>query len=184
MLARAYFHAGQKNEAAEMCSQLLRRYPYCLDANRVLVELLPETEQGESVQTYRKRVNEMDPYAAYTTGSVFRTDEVSDAAVSLERLEWDGQPVDMGPEWSESQGIGRDESTAASGEEPDWLKAGLTPESPAAASPQGDELASISGSLPTPTVGGEDEIPEFLREAGWGEDTGAFQEGSGTLGCF
>jgi len=189
LLARAYFHAGQKNEAAEMCSQLLRRYPYCLDANRVLVELLPETEHGENVQTYRKRVNEMDPYTAYTTGSVFRADEVADAAVSLERLEWDGQPVDMGPDWGESSGIRRDEDAAASGEEPDWLKAGLTPESlaastPTALFPQGEGPASASGSLPTPTVGGEDEIPEFLREAGWGEDTGTFQEGSGTFGVF
>ena len=165
LLARAYFHSGQKNESAEMCSQLLRRYPYCLDANRVLVELLPETEHGESVQTYRKRVNEMDPYSAYAAGSVFRSDEVADAAVSLERLEWDGQSVDMGPEWVESQGIGRDEGAVASGEEPDWLKAGLTPESPA---------------TPAPTAGGEEEIPEFMRAAGWGEDTGTFQEGPGT----
>ena len=121
LLARAYFHAGQKSEAAEMCSQLLRRYPYCLDANRVLVELLPETERGENTQVYRKRVNELDPYATFTTGSVFQTDEVPDAAVSLDRLDWDGQPVEMGPEWGESLGIGRDEGAAPSDEEPDWL---------------------------------------------------------------
>ena len=128
LLARAYYHSGQKNEAADVCSQLLRRYPYCLDANRVLVELLPETEHGENVQVYRNRVNEMDPYAAYASDSVFRSDEVPDAAVSLERLEWDGQPVDMGPEWGESLGIGRDEGAAPSDEEPDWLKEGLTPQ--------------------------------------------------------
>ena len=49
-------------------------------------------------------------------------------------------------------------------------------------SPQGDESASALGSLPVPSAGGDDEIPEFLREAGWGENTGTFQEGSGTLG--
>lgn len=187
LLARAYFHSGNKNESAEICSQLLRRYPYCLDANRVLVELLPETEHGESVQTYRKRVNEMDPYAAYATGSVFHTDEVSDASVGLERLEWDGQSVDMGPEWGESQGISRDQDTAGSDEEPDWLKAALTPETPGAPTstaspPPGEEPAPVSDSLPAPTAnGGEDEIPEFLREAGWGEDTGTFQEGASPL---
>ena len=177
LLARAYFHSGQKNESAEMCSQLLRRYPYCLDANRVLIELLPETEHGESIQTYRNRVNEMDPYAAYATGSVFRSDEVADSAISLERLEWDGQPAIMGPAWVESQGIGRDEGIVTSGEEPDWLKTGLAPESPATPS-WIEEPASVSGSFATPTAGGEDEIPEFLRAAGWGEDTGTFQEGS------
>jgi competence ComEA-like helix-hairpin-helix protein len=186
LLARAYFHSGQKSEAAEMCSQLLRRYPYCLDANRVLVELLPETERGESTQVYRKRVNELDPYAAFVTGSVFHTDEIPDAAVSLERLDWTGQPVEMGPEWSESMGIGLGEKTAAEDEEPDWLKSGLASGSfgasaSTASSPQGEESASVSGGLPIPSAGGEDEIPEFLRKAGWGEDTGTFQEGLGVF---
>jgi len=178
LLARAYFLAGQKSEAAEMCSQLLRGYPYCLDANRVLVELLPETEYSENVQSYRQRVYEMDPYAAYATGSVFRSDEVSDATVNLERLEWDGESVEMGPAWSESLGIGREEGSAETDEEPDWLKTALTPETTAAPTLT-REPASAPGSLPIPTEGGEDEIPEFLREAGWGESTGAFQEAPG-----
>jgi competence ComEA-like helix-hairpin-helix protein len=186
LLARAYFHAGQKSEAAEMCSQLLRRYPYCLDANRVLVELLPETERGESTQVYRKRVNELDPYAAFVTGSVFHTDEIPDAAVSLERLDWTGQPVEMGPEWSESMGIGLGEKAVAEDEEPDWLKTGLASgtfgaSTPTASSPHGEDAASVSGGLPVPSAGGEDEIPDFLRQAGWGEDTGTFQEGPGVF---
>lgn len=170
LLARAYFHAGQKNEAAEMCSQLLRRYPYCLDANRVLVELLPETERGESTQVYRQRVNELDPYAAFVSGSIFRSEEVPDAAVSLERLEWDGQPVDLGQDWRESRGIGLADQTTASDEEPDWLKAGLS-------------SGSLSASLPTEEAASssDDDIPEFLREAGWGRDTGAYKEGPGIV---
>jgi competence ComEA-like helix-hairpin-helix protein len=180
LLALAYFRAGQKSEAAEMCSQLLRRYPYCLDANRVLVELLPETERGESTQVYRKRVNELDPYATFTTGSVFHTDEVPDAAVSLERLDWNGQPVEMGSEWGESMRIGLGEKSTAEDEEPDWLKTGLASGS-FGASASIEESASASGSLPAPSAGGEEEIPEFLRKAGWGEDTGTFQEGLGAL---
>jgi tetratricopeptide (TPR) repeat protein len=95
LLARAYFHAGQQGEAAEMCSQLLRRFPYCFTANRVLTELLPQTERSEKVQAYRNRVNELDPYAAFVTGSVFHTEKVPDATVSLERLESNGQPEEM-----------------------------------------------------------------------------------------
>ena len=175
LLALAYFRGGQKSEAAEMCSQLLRGYPYCFDANRVLVELLPQTEQGESVQTYRKRINELDPYLAFVTGSVFHTDEVPDAAVSLERLEWDGQPVDMGPAWGESS-VGLDETSAASDEEPDWLRDAMTADVLSASNEE--EPESVSGGLPVPTPSAEeDEIPDFLREAGWGKDTGAFQEG-------
>lgn len=180
LLARAYYHAGQKGEAAEMCSQLLRRYPYCFDANRVLVELLPETERGESTQVYRKRVNELDPYATFTTGSVFHTEEVPDAAVSLERLDWDGQPVDMQPEWGESMGIGLGDQVSTGDEEPDWLRSGLGSD----ASLLGGEPASGTGSIPVPSAGSDDEIPEFLREAGWGEDSGTFKEGSGDFGSL
>jgi len=180
LLARAYFHAGQKNEAAEMCSQLLRRYPYCLDANRVLVELLPETERGESTVAYRKRVNELDPYATFTTGSVFHTDEVPDAAVSLDRLEWDGQAVEMGQDWGETRGIGLLGEGKTTEEEPDWLKSGLEAGTLSASSSD-EESASAPGSLPIPTAGGDDDIPDFLREAGWGENTGTFKEGSGSF---
>jgi competence protein ComEA len=107
------------------------------------------------------------------TGSVFHADEVADAAVSLERLDWDGQPVDLGQEWKDSLGIERGDKTAAGGEEqePDWLKTGLTSGSFSASTPT-EEPASVSGS--------ENDIPEFLREAGWGKDTGAYQEGPGT----
>jgi competence ComEA-like helix-hairpin-helix protein len=169
LLAQAYFRAGQKGEAAEVCSRLLKLYPYCLDANRVLVELLPETEQGESVQVYRQRVNEMDPYAAFVTRSVFHTEEVSDSVVSIERLEWDGEPVLVRSDWSESAGIGRDESAAPREEEPDWLRSALMDETPG---------ASDSTEEPAP-VSSDDDIPDFMREAGWGESTGSFQEGPG-----
>jgi len=172
LLARAYFHAGQKNEAAEICSQLLRRYPYCFDANRVLVELLPETERGESPQVYRHRINELDPYATYTTGSVFHTEEVPDAAVSLERLDWDGQPVDLGQEWRDSLGIRLTDKTVAGDEEPDWLRTGLASGSFSASMPT-EEPASVSGS--------EDDIPDFLRDAGWGKDSGTIRESAGTF---
>ena len=172
LLARAYFHAGQKSEAAEICSQLLRRYPYCFDANRVLVELLPETERGESPEASRQRVNELDPYATFVTGSVFNTEEVADAAINLERLDWNGEPVDLGQEWRDSLGIGRGDKTTDVEEEPDWLKTGLTSGSFSASAPTAGP-ASVSSS--------DDEIPDFLREAGWGKDTGAYKEGPGSF---
>ena len=170
LLARAYFHSGQKGEAAEICSQLLRRYPYCFDANRVLVELLPDAEQGESPQVSRHRVNELDPYATFATGSVFQLEEVPDAAVSLEHLDWDGRPVDMGQEWKDSLGIGRGEQETTD-EEPDWLKADLSSGSFSASTPAEESAGS----------GGDDDIPDFLREAGWGKRTGASPEGPGTF---
>src|SRR4030095_4168716 len=91
LLARAYYRSGQKNLAAGEAAAVLRRYPYCLDANRVLVEIA-SVDRPQSAQAYRQRVIELDPYAAQVTGTVFQTSEVGDNAVALERLDWNGQP--------------------------------------------------------------------------------------------
>ncbi len=173
LLARAYFRAGRKTEAAEICDQLLRQYAYSLDANRVLVELLPPTERGESTQVYRQRVNEMEPYAAFARESMFRYDDVPDAAVSLDRLDWDGQPVEQGPAWGEALGLELESPPASPSEQPDWLRAGLG-EIPAPASSPNEGPASVSASE-SPS-GSASDIPDFLREAGWSESSGAFQE--------
>jgi len=169
LLARAYFHSGQKSEAAEICSSLLLQYPYNLDANRILVELLPESERTESNQVYRHRINELDPYATFATGSVFRTSEVPDGAVSLERLDWDGQSVELVSGWDTSPGVdmGSEKNAAPDSEKPDWMKSGLSD----------DELSAIASTgEPAPVVGSDVDIPDFLRQAGWSENTGSFDE--------
>jgi tetratricopeptide (TPR) repeat protein len=157
LLARAYFHSGQRTDASDVCSQLLKRYPYCFDANRILVELLPESERAESTQVHRHRVNELDPYAMYAKDSIFRSFEVPDASVNLERLEYMGQSIEMGADWAS---IGSSPRIAS--EQPGWLKAGLAESQP--------DLAPASAAK------GETEIPDFLREAGWKESNGAREE--------
>lgn len=164
LLAMAYFHNNQKTEATDICSELLKRSTYCYDANRLMVEILRGDKQTNSAQEYRNRVNELDPYAAFTQGSVFKSDEVSDAAVTLERLEYAGQSVEMGANWGSSLGIGVEADTAAessASEQPEWLRSGL---------------ASEEEPTPAPTPATEEEIPEFLRQAGWGEASGDFDE--------
>jgi tetratricopeptide (TPR) repeat protein len=89
LLARAYFRAGQKLEATEICEELLKQYPFCLDANRILAEILPGTSLAQSVEVYKKRIHALDPYAALATSSAFDSDSVQDQAVTLERLDWE-----------------------------------------------------------------------------------------------
>src|SRR5512138_3762737 len=59
LLARAYYRNGQKAEATELCTELLSKYPYCLDANRLMAEIAPATQRAEMAQEYRKRVIEL-----------------------------------------------------------------------------------------------------------------------------
>ena len=97
LLAKAYFHGGQKNEAADMCAQLLSRYPYCFDANALMVDLLAGMPSAEPAPEYRQRVNELEPYAAFTQDSVFNTASVPSNAVMLDRLEYAGEAPQAGP---------------------------------------------------------------------------------------
>src|SRR5512134_1282913 len=133
LLARAYYRSGLKNDAAEIASSVLRSNPYNLDANRVLVEILG-VDHPESVQAYRQRVVELDPYAAQVSGSIFTSNEVPDVAVSLERLDWNGQPVGMQPDWETNRAISL-ESGTRSDEQPDWLRSNFGETPPATGQP-------------------------------------------------
>lgn len=177
LLARAYYHSGAKNDAAEAASAVLRSEPYSFEANRILVEILG-AEHPENVQTYRQRVIELDPYAAQVAGSIFQSDEVPDVAVTVERLDWNGQPVGLQPDWEAKQAISL-ESGRRSEEEPDWLKNsfGGTPSLTELPSGSPFDAAPLSA---VPAEPAED-IPDFLRAAGWGQSTGAFDESKSAL---
>ncbi len=175
LLAYAHYRSGQKNEAVEAASALLKRYPYCLDANRVLAEILG-AERLENAQAYRQRVFELDPYASQVTGSLFQSKDALDAAVSIEHLEWNGQPVGGSADWHDSKAIKLD-SGAGRGrdEQPEWLKNASRESAPTVhAKPQTAPAfdTSTPPAQPTPT----EEIPDFLRAAGWGQSTGTFDE--------
>lgn len=171
LLARAHYRSGQKNEAVEVASSLLRRYPLCLDANAVLVDILG-VDKLDSVQENRQRVIELDPYAAHVSGSILDSSGAPDSAVSLERLDWSGQSVSMPSDWRETRGISLQ---AASPEEPEWLTKSLA-QTETTPPPAGEaELRMDAPAQPA------SEIPEFLSEAGWGKSTGAFDESKASL---
>ncbi len=173
LLALSYFKSGQKSDSSDLCNQLLARYPYCFDANRIMVELIPATAGNtESTQVYRMRVGELDPYASFSKGSIFQSNEVPDASISLDKLEYTGEEVSMGQEWGSSLGIGLGASSVPSlassvDEQPDWLKMGM----------DSDETPQDS-SLPASGSGTGEEIPDFLRAAGWNEAQGPEQPAS------
>jgi len=156
LLALSYFRSGQKSDTVDLCNQLLKRYPYCLDANRIMVELQPAVTGtgGENTQVSRMRVGEMDPYANMARGSIFASHEVGDASINLEHLDYSGQEVPVGQEWGSSLGISASAVPALGSSadiQPDWLTSGGISQ----------ETASEPKS--------EEEIPDFLRAAGWGE---------------
>ncbi|MEP0804745.1 MAG: tetratricopeptide repeat protein [Chloroflexota bacterium] len=170
LLAKAYFQSGQKKDAADAASDILKRLPYCREANLILAEILG-VDRPESAQPYRQRVIELDPYAAQAD-SLLRSAEVSDAAVSLEQLEWNGQEVGMRSDWT-SAAIALE--SGAPDEQPDWLKSSFPQETPLSAPGLDSETPA------SPSSAAEEDIPDFLRAAGWGAATGAFDESKASM---
>jgi tetratricopeptide (TPR) repeat protein len=170
MLARAYYRAGKKVEAAEMAAILLKKYPFCLDALRILVDVLPDTTQGENTQIYRHRLGLLDPYSNFAKDSAFNSDQAPDASVNVERLDYKPgiTPTASQPDWASSLGIQlegekRTEST------PEWLKSeGVSTQA----------KAGEGGSGTSETGQEEDAVPDWMRAAGWQPSTGADQEAS------
>ncbi len=151
LLARVYFRAGQKVESTEICTSLLKKYPYCLDANRILIEILPGTSRSDATQVYRHRVNALDPYAAFAAPSIFNSAEVADAAVSIEKLAYQADA------WAPSKfGLEAKKEEAP----PEWLS--------------GKEAAPAEAAEAEPTS--EENIPEWMKTAGWAATTAAAVE--------
>lgn len=177
LLAFAYFKSGQRADATDISNQLLKRYPYSYDANRIMVELLPATTGSiESTQVYRMRVSEMEPYSNFTKGSIFQIEEAPDASINLERLDYKpGDNVQMGQDWGSTLGIELGSSAVPAltssnlDDQPEWLKSvGFGNNEPPIISPSDenplqDLFTSDSESQ------AKDEIPDFLKAAGWGE---------------
>jgi tetratricopeptide (TPR) repeat protein len=161
MLARAYYRAGQKVEAAEIAIQLLKKYPNCMDALRILLDVLPGTTRADDTKVYRRHLIALDPYSAFVTGSVFQSDEVADTAVSLERLEYKpgSTPAPAKGDWAALLGV-KLEDESKGDEPPEWLK---------------NSEVSVPAHAPEPATPAES-IPSWLREAGWQESTGEAKE--------
>jgi tetratricopeptide (TPR) repeat protein len=187
LLAQAYFRNGQKTEATDICTELLARFPNCLDANRLMVEILPGTQRADSAQQYRERVIELDPYAAFVQDSIFHSENVADSAVSLERLEYTGERAEV----SGALGIGLESDTASSGRasaQGTEGSMGNAPEAFRSAAGAGDLPSWLRGTADDSTARGpaapssaspsqgKDDLPDFLRQAGWGSSSGEAQD--------
>jgi tetratricopeptide (TPR) repeat protein len=165
LLAYSYFKSGQRADATDLCTQLIKRYAYTFDANRIMVDLIPASTGAESTQVYRAHVAELDPYSNFAKGSLFQTAEVSDASINLERFEYSGEEVQMGQDWNNASLGFSSVAPLGNGlplneDQPDWLRSSGTDET----------LRTPTGLGSTPQAG--EGIPDFLRDAGWGSSSG------------
>jgi len=172
LLAQAHFRAGQRFEAAEVCSKLLKALPYCLEANYILGEVLANSERAIEAKTFQRRAQALNPYLAHLSPNAPVAEMVPDSAVVIEKMIWTPGEAPQQPAWAASLGVDLEEDTAAIDESlPDWLAdEEVTPA-------QTQQMESISlmdtavQKYASEELPGQDysegEIPEWMQEAGW-----------------
>ena len=187
LLARNYLRVGQRVEAVDVCNTLLRKLPYCLEANQIMAEVLAKSERAEDALAYRRRVASLDPYEAHVSPLLPNAGRVPDGTVTVERLSYQpGMPLvpgDYQPEWAASLGVHVPEEYPGLDEFPEWL-GGEPPR------PSGPALVEEDGKTPISfepfsaeaetAAEPEGEIPDFMRQAGW--QPGKDEPGTGEPG--
>jgi tetratricopeptide (TPR) repeat protein len=105
LYAEALWRNNDRPEAAEACTSLLEKLPYCRQANLIMADILRHSGQGQQAGYFRQRVEAVDPYEAFvlTTVDGDDVDAVPDHAVRIQKFQWspagEGERPGAGPEW-------------------------------------------------------------------------------------
>jgi len=176
MLARAYSRDGRKKQAIEICTELLKNFPYCFDALRILIDLMPPTDQQDFTETYRLRVKALDPYSEFATGSIFNSDNVPDVAIDLEHLDYNPIDFESGSQtgWPSSQGINLEPGDEQH-DVPELLSEKLNEIQPES------EVQDQARAMDVEAKGSSDieDIPDWMRSSGWEESSDQTIENAG-----
>ena len=186
LLADIYLKINQRVEAADAALAVLHRLPNCLITIRVMIQVLSSTEREMEQKSYRQRLAQLDPYSVFAAIDASSSDAVSEHAIKLEKLDWkpdtslDGEAGQ--PAWAASLGVDLgDLSPAKEDTLPDWLS-GISTEPGASKEAEAIHSSAFTFDEAAPAAGGEEslipasseeEIPDWLRQAGWGPSTGA-----------
>ncbi len=180
MLMRAYYRSGQKGEAAEIASTLLKKYPNCVDALRLLVDIDPGSENMENTREFRHRLSQLDPYSFSTIDSVSASGQPIEAAANLQRLDYRSGllPGSVHPDWASSLGI------KLNPEENDG-PATVQLHAPKAAGMPEVTIPKRSGVEAEPALdAGPDALPGWMRFPGQLDSTGEGKDKPDTAGVL
>ena len=205
LLAQSYYRSGQRVEAVDTCTAILKKLPYCIEANRILAEILAASDRANDAPAYRQRAISLNPYLGQISPRAPTPDKVPDEAVWLEKLDYVSGPGEPGapgqPQWAASIGVQIETPIASQEEVPDWLNE-LEAITQAPAPEQAPEIPKVSPFVPaaieqvpelaafsdkwTEAVKPNDEelIPDWMKEAGWvpSSDSSQAAEQGFTLG--
>ncbi|MCW5873347.1 MAG: tetratricopeptide repeat protein [Anaerolineales bacterium] len=116
LLAEMHYKNNQPDEASAVCSQIIQKLPYCLYANRVMVDILRNSQRDVEATPYWERVEELDPYAAQVS-TLKDVDDVPADSVMIDALELDS-PMLLG---APGAAAGETDSEYEKEDLPGWL---------------------------------------------------------------
>lgn len=163
MLAEMYFRTNRHADAIEVCSQIIQKLPYCLYANRVMVDILRNSQRDVEANPYWERVEELDPYAAQVSTQT-PVDQVPADSITIEQLELDTPKSVTPPKaWTSSLSLPVEQGFEKE-ELPDWLSLDNLEEKPKpeAAKPTTSVLGSLEDLEPAAPTG---ELPAQAPDA-------------------
>jgi tetratricopeptide (TPR) repeat protein len=176
LLGKMYWRADQHAEAKDVFTQILEKLPYCLDANRYMAAILHEEDNNADAARYHRHLAALDPYFAFLESATDDPKTIDAKAVRIERSGWvPGQPLPTAesdaPGWVESLGVDLSEAAPTpleADDAPPWMA-----EIDQSATPVSTPPAVSADALQTAS---EDEIPEWMEEAGWVPSSGEVEE--------
>jgi tetratricopeptide (TPR) repeat protein len=102
ILARMYFLSGSIVESAEVCNQIIEKFPYCFETNKILFDIFTKNGNFDNAQIFHQRLETLDPYYKFTDTS--SSISVPDDKILLEKLS--GTPAFLPdsefPDWKKS----------------------------------------------------------------------------------
>ncbi|MBN1146724.1 MAG: hypothetical protein JXA78_05675, partial [Anaerolineales bacterium] len=196
LMAEIYAGTSHRVEAVEAANTVLRKLPNCISANLIMFTMLLGTERDEEAKVFQQRLQQLTPYAAYLSPNALSLEDIPDQAVAIEKLEWKPGQAPIGssgqPEWATSLGVNLGDFAPSSEEAlPEWLS-DASQEQPAKPRERATVPVFAPGDAQTPEAEAqeapiipsdesEEEIPDWMKAAGWRPDTGAFDESKVSL---
>lgn len=88
LLTETYMIGSQLANAIDLASDILKKYPFNLVANRIMARSLKTHDHPQEMAICTKRLYALSPYEAYISEHAPTIEQVPDRAITLEELDW------------------------------------------------------------------------------------------------
>ena len=89
LLMESYLETHQLANSIDLASNILKKYPYNLSANRIMARSLRAHDHPKEMSICTKRLYALSPYEAYISEHAPTIDQVPDRAITIDELDWE-----------------------------------------------------------------------------------------------